>query len=577
MDKIKHIFCESTNISNVPIVDGQIIAFTDQIGWAYDVSSTRYTVSGGAIINDSTVSVNQTWSSSKSRTEIDAVRGGSAFCPTASSVAAKEAICVGYTATADTYLPIVLVNANGANSALTLSVNGETARPIYIDGAPSSSDNKVLPAGSYIIYYDGTNYYFRTDGKLTGAGLVDVDGNTDKFLRGDGTWQPVGSTYDDSDLVNNTPWYGTSSTGATTQAKVATTNAQKLGTLEAGQKAKIKFTYTNTHATPTLNVDGKGAKSIKAYGSTAPNMWWKAGDVVEFTYDGTNWVMGPTSGQISDLKSGIGFVGTTAEITAAINNGTITEGMLVYNTEESSEPATRGNAPFVSCSTARNIVAKVVTVDQFNLTKGALVTVKFTDATATDPSSGDLTLNVSGTGAKPIADEHSNALTYESASYFCNNRVCEFQYDGTNWVWLNSDLELHVTVTQLNNDLSNFMFRNNNGIPELSIDNGTTWQKIGGGGMPILDYTNPLHTFTSTNKTYTATKECYLMGTFCADTVSSYLTINGKILAYRSSNNDLYNGVFIPCTRLSADDVVVANVVSAFDTSPRLFVFDVES
>jgi hypothetical protein len=24
-----------------------------------------------------------------------------------------------------------------------------------------------LPAGSYLVYYDGTNYYFRTDGSLT--------------------------------------------------------------------------------------------------------------------------------------------------------------------------------------------------------------------------------------------------------------------------------------------------------------------------------------------------------------------------------------------------------------------------
>lgn len=27
------------------------------------------------------------------------------------------------------------------------------------------------------------------------------------------------------------------------------------------------------------------------------------------------------------------------------------------------------------------------------------------------------------------------------------------------------------------------MFRNNNGVPEFSIDNGTTWQKIGGSSM----------------------------------------------------------------------------------------------
>ena len=36
-------------------------------------------------------------------------------------------------------------------------------------------------------------------------------------------------------------------------------------------------------------------------------------------------------------------------------------------------------------------------------------------------------------------------------------------------------------ITELNNDLSDFMFRNNNGVPEFSMDNGTTWNKLGGG------------------------------------------------------------------------------------------------
>ena len=34
--------------------------------------------------------------------------------------------------------------------------------------------------------------------------------------------------------------------------------------------------------------------------------------------------------------------------------------------------------------------------------------------------------------------------------------------------------------------------------------------QIGGGGMPILDRSNPLYTFSETNLTFTTTKECYL-------------------------------------------------------------------
>lgn len=99
-------------------------------------------------------------------------------------------------------------------------------------------------------------------------------------------------------------WYGTSSTAAATAAKVASTNDSKF-TLVTGAKVKIKFTYANTASAPTLNVDSKGAVAIKAYGTTAPSLWWSAGDVVEFTYDGTNFIMGATEGQISELKSAL--------------------------------------------------------------------------------------------------------------------------------------------------------------------------------------------------------------------------------------------------------------------------------
>ena len=60
-----------------------------------------------------------------------------------------------------------MTNSNSSAGAITLNVNSKGAKPIYINGAASSSSNYTLPAGSYIIFYDGTNYYFRTDGKLT--------------------------------------------------------------------------------------------------------------------------------------------------------------------------------------------------------------------------------------------------------------------------------------------------------------------------------------------------------------------------------------------------------------------------
>lgn len=95
----------------------------------------------------------------------------------------------------------------------------------------------------------------------------------------------------------------------------------------------------------------------------------------------------------------------------------------------------------VDCSTARNVAAKVISLQGFVLQKNARVIVRFTNTGSSNPASGNLTLNVNGTGAKNIIDGHSNntTMTYSNGSYFFNNQVCEFIYNGTAWVWLNRD------------------------------------------------------------------------------------------------------------------------------------------
>lgn len=86
--------------------------------------------------------------------------------------------------------------------------------------------------------------------------------------------------------------YGTCATAAATAAKVVTL-ANYPG-YYTGSRISVKFTYANTVANPTLNVNSKGAKNIFAQGAklTATSIYnWKAGDIVDFVYDGTQWNM----------------------------------------------------------------------------------------------------------------------------------------------------------------------------------------------------------------------------------------------------------------------------------------------
>ena len=82
--------------------------------------------------------------------------------------------------------------------------------------------------------------------------------------------------------------FATCSTAAATQAKIASVAGFNLVT---GARVTIKFTVTNTAVTPTLNVNGTGAKAIKYRGSAIPAGYLAANRVYEFTYDGTDYVL----------------------------------------------------------------------------------------------------------------------------------------------------------------------------------------------------------------------------------------------------------------------------------------------
>lgn len=62
----------------------------------------------------------------------------------------------------DRFFIVTLIHSNTAEEALTLSINNQEPKPIYIDNELSSDSNYSLTAGTYIVYYDGSNdrYYF---------------------------------------------------------------------------------------------------------------------------------------------------------------------------------------------------------------------------------------------------------------------------------------------------------------------------------------------------------------------------------------------------------------------------------
>jgi hypothetical protein len=87
--------------------------------------------------------------------------------------------------------------------------------------------------------------------------------------------------------------YATSSTGASSGTKIATTVESIAFSLVQGARVSVKFSNANTTTSSTyLNVNSTGAKLVRWRGATlTSNQYWAAGQVVDFIYDGSYWNM----------------------------------------------------------------------------------------------------------------------------------------------------------------------------------------------------------------------------------------------------------------------------------------------
>ena len=186
-------------------------------------------------------------------------------------------------------------------------------------------------------------------------------------------------------------YYGTCSTASGTAAKVVTLADATGFSLKTGAIIAVKFTNANSVASPTLNVNSTGAKSIMRYGTTAVSTsstvnGWTAGAVQVFVYDGTNWV--------ADYW---------------------------YNSTYSNASMGQG---YATCTTAEATAAKAATLSSYSLQTGGIVSVKFTYAVP-----ANATLNVNAKGAK--------AIYYRGAAIPADiikaGDTATFIYDGTQY------------------------------------------------------------------------------------------------------------------------------------------------
>lgn len=175
------------------------------------------------------------------------------------------------------------------------------------------------------------------------------------------------------------------------------------------------FSTANTAATPTLNVNSTGAKTIYVGGNTvldatANVLKWSANTMIYFMYDGTyfRYITSVSAGSVAPSRGANTWYGTS--------------------------------------STGATTQAKTSTIDNFVLTKGAVVYITF--STANTYTSAKLTLNINSTGAKDVY--YNNAVTSSTNTLLWNaGETLVFIYSGSYYYYAGKSI---TKTSQLAND-----------------------------------------------------------------------------------------------------------------------------
>lgn len=290
------------------------------------------------------------------------------------------------------------------NTTISLADNyGDTKNPYasktarYVLAAPASAAG--APSFRALTKADISDFS-HTHGNLTNDGKVGTDENKAVYTGtggaitagtlpvaagGTGATSVVAmrSVIEDGNYLSCT-------TGASTAAKTISLTGFALKT---GMIVNVIFTVQNTAASPTLNINSTGAKSIYCKGVQVKSYGLKANTIYRLLYDGTYWQV-------------------VNEITPAIG----------------------------SCGTSVGTVAKTANIAGFVPYVGATVYIKFTN----NNSALAPTLNINGYGAKAIRNKGKTSGTMYYP--FRTDEYYGFVYNGTEYTLINHVIQEATTL-----------------------------------------------------------------------------------------------------------------------------------
>ena len=211
-----------------------------------------------------------------------------------------------------------------------------------------------------------------------------------------------------------------------------------------------------------------------------------------------------------------------------------------------------------------------------NYTAGETFTVDGTPIAAATPSGNTLATGAYVTGATVIAAINSDETAMTVFVTGTNVASDSERLGGElpSYYATDSDLDdVKTDVTDLDNLMGNTSITAigdgtvTGAISSLDLDIQSLREEIPSMANPSLNFTTPLHTFSSGNLTFTATKDCYLFGIKPALSGGN-ININGLVIPATTQNPEQY----ISPLKLTTGDVVTCSVAM-----PNLHVLDVAS
>lgn len=370
--------------------------------------------------------------------------------------------------------------------------------------------------------------------------------------------------------------------------KGATGSTGSSGT-SAGFGTPTATVDANT-GTPSVTVTATGPNTAKVFNFAFKNLKGK---------DGTNGTNGVTPTIKAAAGTNIGAVGTPS-VTAATSGTTTT---FTFNNlkGEKGDPGTNATTtavatstsnglmsstdkknldilktPLATCTTPRSTAAKVATLANFTLTVGSTIAVKFTDTGTADPKTGNLTLNVNNTGAKNIGYFRNGSkftFTYPAASYFYNNVIRIFTYDGTYWLCMDYNHDTHYithmytgenqatahSTTDVANPyiniLDNTIYRNS-----TQLKAGTDMSISAKSGVVTFNSTSRRHCYAGFTGKADATKAWFKFASTTITTANYDNTISFKV---NRGYGDLNSRLGILTAHVRTDNPVSLNTTSS--------------